>query len=196
MEKKTLTKKSSFPVKVTRTWLLNFAASIYDPKTRKFLRLCDGKLQNGPDPENEERPMHCGLGELYFATTGRQPDEDGVDEEEVVNRTLELSTIYGTADHIIREAQEQARKFVASLKLPKSMDSSDRDDILQSLNSDLDNQVNGSYGVEDQFTDILNEIPKVNDDGCGTLYCTLAQYRDRSKRVAKLLRDAARLLPE
>lgn len=69
--------------KVTRKFLTDLARDIYNPSTRKYMRLCSGKLQNGPDPKNS-RPMHCGLGELYFAITGVQPEVTGVDEAGVV----------------------------------------------------------------------------------------------------------------
>jgi len=54
-------------VVVNKKFLNDLANWIYDPAKKSFLRLCSGTLQNGPDPEDEERSMHCGLGELYFA---------------------------------------------------------------------------------------------------------------------------------
>lgn len=83
-KKKSTGKKKEKNVVVDRAFFLRLADQIYDPKTRKFLRLCDGELQNGPDPTDKERTMHCGLGELYFAMTGDHPRghvrEDGIIE--------------------------------------------------------------------------------------------------------------------
>ncbi len=79
--------------KVTRKFLLDLADAIYNPKTRKFLRLCDGALTNGPDPTNRERKMHCGLGELYYAMTGRHTTQDCVTEDDVVDLAAELSPL-------------------------------------------------------------------------------------------------------
>ena len=67
---------------ITRAFLNRLANRIYDPKKpERYLRLCKGTLANWPDPENKRRRMHCGLGELYFAATGKQPDE--IDEYDV-----------------------------------------------------------------------------------------------------------------
>lgn len=97
MKKKASKKKA--PVVVNRKFLLDLANDIYDPKTRRFLRLCCGTLQNGPDPTDEERPMHCGLGELYYAMTGMQPHGDyktgvpSVNEADVIDMACKLSTL-------------------------------------------------------------------------------------------------------
>ena len=45
------------PIKVvTKKVLQSIADSIYNPKTGKFLNLCNGTLQNGPDPVCPTRP--------------------------------------------------------------------------------------------------------------------------------------------
>jgi hypothetical protein len=71
--------------------MLKLADKIYDPKKRTFIRLCYGLLQNGPDPTNGVRTMHCGLGELYFAMTGRHPETDYVLERDVTKMAVTLS---------------------------------------------------------------------------------------------------------
>lgn len=66
-----MAKSSKKPI-VTWKFMLDLADRIHNAKMGKFLRLCNGTLQNGPDP-TKRRTMHCGLGELYFAMTGKHP---------------------------------------------------------------------------------------------------------------------------
>jgi hypothetical protein len=179
--------------KVTRKFLLNLARDIFDPKTRRFLRLCDGTLQNGPDPTNPRRPMHCGLGELYFAMTGLQPEETGVEEDGVVDLACERAG-WPVADTI----REVARSMIDKMNLPEDVKSALCDVIDSSEDGDLQN------GDEQEFRSILDSIPKTNDDGKGDNAddqddvrptCSISDYRDRSKNVAAKLRAAAKLLP-
>jgi hypothetical protein len=184
------TKKSTKKVAVTRKFLNDLARSIYDSKSRRFLRLCDGTLQNGPDPTNKRRPMHCGLGELYFAMTGRQPEETGVDEHGVVNLAVELSPLEGMAD----KARAKAVKGIESMGLPEGL----KNNLIESVENTDDEEISL---VETEFREILDNIPSENDDGCGDEdedgepVCSVSTYRDRSKRVAEQLRAAAKLLP-
>lgn len=173
--------------KVTRKFLLDLANKIYDPESRRFLRLCSGTLQNGPDPTNEERSMHCGLGELYFAMTGRQPKtQDRVSDEDVVNKAIELSTL----NHAAELARKKARQTIKDLHLPE--DAEER--MLDSL-GDLDDE---ELSPEGKFREILEEIPETNDgvsgpNGNDECY---AAYRSRAAKVARKLRSAALLLPQ
>lgn len=99
-KKKTLTSapivrfRKAKPIKiVTKKALRAIADRIYNPRTRRYLRLCSGDLQNGPDPGTPKRTMHCGLGELYFAVTGRHPMDDGKNERAVSRLVAERSTL-------------------------------------------------------------------------------------------------------
>lgn len=180
------TKKKTKKVRVTRKFLMDLANRIYDPTTRRFLRLCKGVLQNGPDPTDKKRPMHCGLGELYFAMTGRQPEEStGVCEDDVIDLAVELSSLNGQFDRLRSEAIEK----ISSLNIPEAMK---RDMI--SIVSDADEE---DFAADvTKFRDLLDKIPTENDnDDCSQHSCIAADYRVRSRRVAKLLREAARLLP-
>ncbi len=179
---------------VTRKFLMKLADSIYNTKTRKFLRLCDGTLQNGPDPTNPRRPMHCGLGELYFAMTGGQPELTGVDEADVVNMAFDRSSLgieKKKAVEAIETERALARATISKLKIS--------DDFKQGLlehidNIEIDEEHNEDY---EPFKDILNEIPEANDDNCGhDMSCSLGTFRERSQRVASKLREAAKLLPK
>lgn len=181
------TKKKSTKAKkftVDRKFLLRLANDIYDPSTKSFLRLCDGTLQNGPDPTDEERPMHCGLGELYYAMTGKQPKESNVSEEDVVDLALELSPLNGARE----KTRQEATEAVMALKLPDNI----KEQMVETIEGAYDEDFEGDE--ESQFREILNSIPESNDDGCGDS-CSFKQYRDRSKRVASKLREAAKLLP-
>lgn len=176
--------KNKKPVtKVTRKFLLDLANDIYDPKTRRFMRLCDGKLQNGPDPTDETRPMHCGLGELYFAMTGAQPQDDDISENEVIDLAIELSPLNDERVRLL----DRARAGIEALDLPESI----KGDLIDQLDSHEDSEFETN---EEAFREILDNIPNTNDDGCGDL-CTYDVYRSRSSKVARQLREAAKLLP-
>jgi hypothetical protein len=177
-----MTKKKK-KVVVNRKFLMDLAQLIYDPETQDFLRLCDGTLQNGPDPTDEERSMHCGLGELYFEMTGNQPKDEGVDEDDVVNVAVELSTL-PKKEEILRDAIAKVR----SLKLGAVTDR-----LVECLEETDDSDLVGS--AETNFRLALDAIPGSNDDGCGDGACSVATFRKRSQRVAKALRDAAKNLP-
>lgn len=177
------TKKKT--VRVTRKFLNELADKIYDPKTKKYLRLCNGVLQNGPDPTNKRRPMHCGLGELYFAMTGRHPDTDHVSENDVLDRAVELSPLRSEATR----NRSAAVKAIKSMRLPEAA----KAELLNATDALDDRDLSGEW----EFRNILDDIPNENDlDGCSDHECTVKVFRDRSRRVASKLREAAKLLPE
>lgn len=216
-------KKLNKRVVVNRKFVLDLANRIYNPKTRKFLRLCDGTLQNGPDPTDAARPMHCGLGELYFAMTGRQPHDDNVSEGDVIDLAVELSTIETHYERAEKEALDAAQleakrveKALKKLNINKSLLA----ELLVEVDiyaSDPDSwtewtDVRIADAIED-FRAALGEIPEENDDGhgdstfveeydletgtvCSRRGCSYEQYRARSCRVARQLREAAKCLPE
>jgi len=180
-------------VHVTRAFMLKVADSIYNTKTRQFLRLCNGTLQNGPDPEDAERPMHCGLGELYFAMTGRQPKEDHMTEEGVIDTAVELSDFGG-----VREAAvAKAIAGVKALKLPGDLQSDMIDNIEQADEEDDESPFRPE--AENEFRSLLNDIPEKNDEDTG--HCSVMSdqswenYRNRASRVATQIRRAAKKLP-
>lgn len=165
---------------VNRKFLNDLAKSIYNPTTKKFLRLCDGKLQNGPDPTNKVRPMHCGLGELYFAMTGMQPNVKRVTEQQVIDLAVKLSGLVSEA-----EAENRVVAAIKTLGLSPGQE----DAVICALD--------GAYDLgddEENFRESLDEIPGENDDGCGNA-CGITDFRDRSKRVAQCLINAAKYLP-
>jgi hypothetical protein len=185
-------------VNVDRKFLMGLANDIYNSKTHKFLRLCNGTLQNGPDPTDSRRPMHCGLGELYFAMTGNQPEADDVSEEDVIDLAVKLSPLNGLREKRDNEARA---KLDAAMKTIKKLDlDSDLEDDLVSTLKDKKDEINQIYDEdrddeEKDFREALDEIPGINDDGCGDDICTTATYRERSKRVAAQIREAASYLP-
>lgn len=180
-------------VTVNRAFMLRLADSIYNPKTRSFLRLCNGTLQNGPDPEDEERPMHCGLGELYFAMTGHQPNEDHVSEEDVVNKAVELS---GFGD-VRQEAVDAAVDSVKAMSVPKSV----KDDLIDCIERSDEDDDDSPFIPQGEvaFREALDAIPEKNDEDTG--HCAVMtdqsweNYRNRASRVATQLRRAAKHLP-
>jgi len=184
---------------VTRKFLNRLANRIYNPTDRSFLRLCNGTLQNGPDPTNKRRPMHCGLGELYFAMTGRQPDDMGIDEEDVVELAVKLSPIAGLRQKAEREEVANYKKAVSvieKLTLSDELKTSLVDEVeyaKDQLNVHLDEDDRDD--MEHHFREALYSIPTVNDDNCSNDTCKVTDYRTRSRRVAAKLREAAKLLP-
>ena len=119
------------PIKVvTRKVLEKIADDIYNPKTGLFLNLCEGTLQNGPDPVCETRSMHCGLGELYFVVTGKQPQDDGVNEEEVIDEITKRSTIHLAVKAEARTVKG-AVKSIKKLGLPPSLETDFRECLAQ-----------------------------------------------------------------
>lgn len=185
MKKKTKLKHK----KVTRKFLNELANKIYDPKTKKYLRLCRGVLTNGPDPVNKDRTMHCGLGELYFAMTGKNAQE-GVREIDVINTALARTSLRETAANNFKEA----RKLIA--KLPASQE------VCQFMDQYLFDYME-EFNHEEEFQDILESIPSINDAvkpaySCkkGPRFDNSKIFRDRSRLVAAAFRKAAKLLPE
>jgi hypothetical protein len=173
--------------KVDRKFLMGLANAIYNARTRQFLRLCDGQLQSSPDPTNVERIMHCGLGELYFAMTGLQPEEMSVKEYDVINLAVERSAFNTTAKQ--RKAKRaRARATIKALGLSGDLQAS----LLDKIDSADEKKFNGN---EFKFRKVLDNITSANDDDCGNT-CSLEDFRKRSQRVAAGLRAAAKLLPE
>lgn len=183
---------------VNKKFLNTLADDIYNPKNRSFMKLCSGSLQSGKDGR---RQMHCGLGELYFAMTGRHPATDGVFEDDVIEKAVELST-FGPQEEKARKALsttvEKLKKQIRATALPSVV----QNDLLNGLDggsSDAEIDLDDSLSIDQQdFRDALNEIPEVNDSD-GALECSeytcAAEYRSRAKRVAEKLRAAAKCLP-
>jgi hypothetical protein len=163
-------------IKVVDKKALNeIADGIYNPKTGHYLNLCKGTLLNGEDPACEARSMHCGLGELYFVVTGKQPEEDKVDEDLVVAEVVARSTIHKrNANFEI----EKAKGAIVKLNLPEELE--------KNLLSHVDNF---EFNFESQFISILDSIPGENDK------VPENNFKTRAKRVAAILRKAADLLP-
>lgn len=182
------------PKRITRAWLLALADSIYNSKTRRFLRLCTGTLQNGPDPDTG-KPMHCGLGELYFAMTGRQPHQDHVGESGVVDRAVKLAGL----DGVKQEAVDAAIKAVKALKLPSSAEDA-AIEAIENAAEETSEEDGGFADPESKFREALDAIPDENDEDtgyeCASGEQSYEQYRNRACRVASQLRIAARCLPE
>lgn len=189
MPKKTKASKKQKQVVVNKKFLLDLANLIYDPKSKQFLRLCDGTLQNGPDPEDEERPMHCGLGELYYEMTGHQPKEDGVTESDVIDKAVELSTL-PNLEQEREKLIERVTDSIKALKLPGAL----QDRLLDTVMDTDEEDLGFDDVVESRFREALDDIPHSNDDECGDS-CSVTSFRKRSQRVAKQLREAAKILP-
>lgn len=193
------TKKKSraaraLPRVVDRLFLLSLADSIHNPKTKTFLRLCNGRLQNGPDPTDASRPMHCGLGELYFAMTGRQPEDDLVNEDQVVEKAVEMAGFKQRKREAVAEATlavTKVTKEVIKLPLPGHV----VDDLVTEMENSVDAVSDECDTKEDEFREAIADIPDRNDDGLEADECTVNGYRERSRRVADQLRAAADLLP-
>lgn len=191
------------PKKVDRGFMLALAKRIYDGRTRRYLRLCTGTLTNGPDPKDAGRSMHCGLGELYFAMTGKHAhglskDHPRVTETDVVELAVKMSDL--------REDRERrldgAVKAINALGLPPAV----RDHVVEALidfddddDADVEDAARGLALPEARFREELMAIPDDNDgcadDGDEPGVCSADAYRERARLVAKRLRAAAEHLP-
>jgi hypothetical protein len=170
------------PIKViTRKVLEGIADGIHNPATGHYLNLCSGTLQNGPDPVCEKRPMHCGLGELYFVVTGKQPEEAKVGESDVVDTVTERSTI-GDYAKLHEKNIAMARKKIKAFGLPL--------DLTVNLLDQIENH-DFECEKEGEFRALLDDIPSENDQGEDIT----KDFKVRAKRVAATLRKAAALLP-
>lgn len=176
--------KKIAPMKVvTKKWLLGLADKIYNPKTRKFTPLCVGTLCEVDDETGHVKPgaLHCGLGELYYAMTGKDPEPCKTSEDEVIELAMSLSTL----NQATTERQHVAKlQKVANFLKKQQIFAEVEDDLLQEIDNAKSRVESGDI-VERTFSDLLNEIPQVNDDYEGKL---------RSREVAKILRKAALLL--
>jgi hypothetical protein len=179
--------KQHKPAKVTRKFLNDLARKIYDPKSRRFLRLCHGRLRNGPDPTDKARPMHCGLGELYFAMTGKEPDRLLISEDGVVEIAVQQSPLAGLRDQEYLAAVNGIKKLHLEADLERTL-LDDLDDALEVADC--------CFGLaEIKFREIMNSIPSKNDDTIADAVCSVRHYRNRARRVANAFREAAKLLP-
>lgn len=190
--------KKAKSTRVTRAFLLNLADDIFNAKTQTFLNLCKGTLQNGPDPLDAKRSMHCGLGELYFAMTGLQPEETHVNESDVIALATKRTTLFDVAQKQI----DNARKFVDKMVLAPDI----KEQMKRPLSVHPINELSIDYvGYNEhefndpkleQFRMVLDAIPDVNDnDDVTDVVCTPENFKARAKRVADVLRKAAALLP-
>lgn len=184
---------------VDSKFLRDVANLIHDGHKKTYLRLCTGTLQNGPDPVDCKRTMHCGLGELYFQLTGRQPEEDGVNEDDVVNECLERSALNpdSRAEVLEERIKKTLKKELKDLKLPAYT----IDEMVRNALNAASNEIEEDAA---EFRQVLNAIPEVNDctgeetaeDEEGKQLCSMADFKERSRAVAAILREAADLLPE
>jgi hypothetical protein len=171
------------PIKVvTKKVLEKIAKDIFDPKTECYLNLCSGTLQNGPDPSCESRPMHCGLGELYFVVTGKQPEAAGVCEDDVIDEVGSRSTISDYKAFLDKKTAA-ARKQITKLDLPQ--------DQIEDLLFTLDEYQHED--TEEALRKCLGKIPDENDQGDEGN--NAKEFKARASRVAACLREAASLLP-
>ena len=201
------TKTKLKQTRVTRQFMLDLAESIYSSRNRTFLRLCNGTLQNGPDPTNPKRPMHCGLGELYYAITGVQPEETGVGERDVIELAVERSHLAGGTEKAVKAFKNKHQNLIKVLKksggdanLVEELVDTVRDRLDDGL-SDIDDEDENSGVIrgltppaEAAFREALSDIPSRNDDNVDDEVCSLDNWKDRSKRVAAQLKLAANAL--
>lgn len=172
---------------VTPEVLERIADMIYDPKSKLFLNLCSGTLQNGDDPANPGRPMHCGLGELYYTIRGRQPEQDGVSEDDVIEMVCERSGLKDE-DDLREEATKAAEKQIRSLKLK---DAELEDALLCSVENIMTYRAFDS-GRGELYAE-LDRIPGDNDsNGGGGSDAEI--FALRAERVADHLRSAAQII--
>lgn len=199
MSERTKKKASKKPVVVNKQFMLDLARQIYDGKNKRFLRLCTGTLQNGPDPTDKDRSMHCGIGELYFAMTGEQPASGNVTEDGVIDMAVRLSTLGPSLERneLCRKIRELGLRGDIVRRLIDALADADEDLPFVSYG----NPEQAITQAEYEFRHALGSIPNTNDagsNGCDNHgnCSTKEQFRKRSKRVATQFRKAAGFLPK
>lgn len=154
---------------VTYEFLMNLAKKIYDPKTRRFLQLCHGSLSHFE--KDTRRWLHCGIGELYYAMTGRRSGslkEDAILTMAVQRSCLQTPTLKEIASVI------NGLNISHDAKVSIINDFSDYDDCdLRSKDAN-------------KFYDLLQKVANENDES--------SDYLSRAKAVAAQFRIAAKFL--
>lgn len=198
--------KKQKKVVVDAKWMKDVAKLIHDGHSGKYLRLCTGTLQNGPDPVDKVRTMHCGLGELYFQLTGHQPEEDGVNEEGVISECLDRSALAdpdGKADELEATLTKTLTKELKAIKAVKLDEYTIDEMVTSAVETAVDAAREDAEERAEEFREVLNRIPDINDntgaetgeDEEGVQTCPMGDFKERSKAVAAILREAAALLP-
>ena len=177
---------------VDRKFLMQLADRIYNPKTKQFLRLCTNHLQSGRDPSDSVRPMHCGIGELYYAMTDRHPRDARIsDADKVIDLAVKMSPLpMGHASMITAEKAKiaAARNAISKIKFKDNNLDVELFDRLDTAEDDLDCLDDPT----EDFRKALNEVIDANDNIDDL---TTRGYQTRARHVAEQFRNAAKLLP-
>lgn len=182
MTKKTVKK----PLKVTRAFLLKVANNI--SSKNKFIRLCDGDLCKLVTlGKNKPQKMHCGLGELYFALTSNHPTPS-IRERDVVDLVVKQSGLEAEHEARVEKVKAELRSLLSANEAQNAIDA-----LTDSLDADASDDAPSS--TLNRFRKLIASIPEENDDGEGD-FISYEAYRSRARRVAKVIREAAKLLPE
>lgn len=170
---------------LTSKFFSDLANKIYNPKTKKYIRLCDGLLTNGPDPKNPKRKMHCGLGEMYFAMTGKHTGKlKEADIKKLVMDNLALSIK-------IKKDELKIRNLIKSLK---NINSAVKSEAISAID---DLFVAADYkNTQNDIFNILDDMPANNDNCGGGIYSCNDEgvYILRSQRIAEDFRTIAKKL--
>lgn len=174
-------KQSQIKIKpLTAKFFNDLANKIYNSKTKKFLRLCEGTLTNGPDPTDKKRKMRCGLGEMYFQMTG---EHTGYLEEEDVIRLA----MYNLSP--ISPAVLQFQKIKTIIY---NSDSKVKSCFQYSIEEVEDYSLSDLFSPkESSIYSLLKNVPHVNDAICSK---NDENYVMRSKDVAEKFRKIAKIL--
>lgn len=140
------------------------ADDIYDPTTGSYLRLCKGKLQNGRDPDDACRIMHCGLGEVYYAVKGEHPNPH-------ITKMSDAQAVRAISDAVVDDlVGRRPNMDREALKgLGQALDSLERLGVVQANGSpDIEVRINKKFKLELEnlrcaLCDALNDIPEKND---------------------------------
>src|SRR5690606_17669338 len=142
--------------------------------------------QNGPDPKTG-KPLHCGLGELYYRMTGVQPEDAGVSEEHIVRLAVNKTRFRTDRPGLISELASRDMAAVSPLKkTSKALHES----VLVAIRKHWADRVRDREGA---FTQELELIQDANDEGSnlsrsGRWMSPSEIYRSRACRVARRLR--------
>lgn len=161
----------------------NLADDIYDPMTGSYLRLCKGKLQNGPDPEDACRIMHCGLGEAYYAVKGDHPDPLSSSSDMQAVRAISdavVDDLTARRPNMDRKALKSLAQALGTLERLGVVQANGSPDIEVRINKKFERELENLYYT---LISVLGSIPEKNDSA--------DSYVRRARRVRQAILQVA-----
>jgi hypothetical protein len=132
--------------------------------------------------------MHCGLGELYFAMTGLEPNASNVSEDDVIKIAVERTSVYTS----IQREIDKSKAIIQKMNIDNDMK---RNMLNIMVLHDLENTYQYFDAKLERLRGAFEAIVKINDQDSASNMCSNHKtYKARAKRVANQFRKIAALL--